>query len=152
MHPSTFCTVRSPHLEVQPTRDVGRRRAPQVGMSKMAAHNINGQRPFGGNFSKSTPGSRSSSPASSSRRVQKLNSYLSKMANRSTDNIRMTDDIQRATTSVDSPLEPIRTTNIRRWDGSRRTTTNWDSIRRVRRSSETIFHWLDLNTLCSQLI
>ncbi|KAL8653771.1 MAG: hypothetical protein Q9210_001907 [Variospora velana] len=52
------------------------------------------------------------------------------MANRLTDNLRMTDDIQRATTAVDNPLEPIRTTSIRRWDGSRRTTTNWDSIRR----------------------
>ncbi|KAL8730788.1 MAG: hypothetical protein Q9166_003858 [cf. Caloplaca sp. 2 TL-2023] len=29
-----------------------------------------------------------------------------------------------------APVEPIRTTSIKRWDGARRTTTNWDSIRR----------------------
>ncbi|KAL8761603.1 MAG: hypothetical protein Q9184_002278 [Pyrenodesmia sp. 2 TL-2023] len=70
------------------------------------------------------PGSRSNSPGAPSRRVQKLNSYLSKMASRSTDNL------QRVAPTPDNPLEPIRMTNIRRWDGTRRTTTNWDSIRK----------------------
>ncbi|KAI4121781.1 MAG: hypothetical protein LQ338_006179 [Usnochroma carphineum] len=31
---------------------------------------------------------------------------------------------------MDKPVEPIQTTNVKRWDGIRRMTTNWDSIRR----------------------
>lgn len=85
-------------------------------------------RPIRPQISKSTPGSRSNSPGAPSRRIQKLNSYLSKMASNSTDNLsRLTEAMSKPA----APVEPIRTTSIRRWDGSRRTTTNWDSIRRV---------------------
>lgn len=97
----------------------------------MTAHHVNDQRSRG-SLSKSMPGSRSNSPGAPSRRVQKLNSYLSKMASRSTDNL------QKAAPTLDNPLEPIRTTNIRRWDGTRRTTTNWDSIRRVSHSADAV--------------
>ena len=77
------------------------------------------------NASKSTPGSRSSSPTAPSRRIQKLNSYLSKMASKSTDNLKGSSN------SVPRDTESSRTTSVKRWDGIRRTTTNWDSIRRV---------------------
>ncbi|KAI4257298.1 MAG: hypothetical protein LQ352_001710 [Teloschistes flavicans] len=81
-------------------------------------------RPFKGIRSKSTPGSRSNSPGAPSRRIQKLNSYLSKMANHSTDNLsRMSEPMSKSS-------EPVRTAVTRRWDGARRTTTNWDAIRR----------------------
>ncbi|KAL8949209.1 MAG: hypothetical protein Q9222_004659 [Ikaeria aurantiellina] len=79
---------------------------------------------FRGNISKSMPGSRSNSPGAPSRRIQKLNSYLSKMASHSSDNLHT------ASVTFTKPIEPMRNTSIRRWDGTRRTTTNWDSIRR----------------------
>lgn len=110
----------------------------------MTAYHTNDQRSRG-NFSKSMPGSRSNSPGAPSRRVQKLNSYLSKMASRSTDNL------QKGATTSDTPLEPIRTTNIRRWDGTRRTTTNWDSVRRVSRSSDALVTAGIRNVPCSHL-
>ncbi|KAI4098943.1 MAG: hypothetical protein L6R37_006217 [Teloschistes peruensis] len=53
----------------------------------MVTPNMQGQRLVKGVRSKSTPGSRSNSPAAPSRRIQKLNSYLSKMASQSTDNL-----------------------------------------------------------------
>ncbi|KAL8693823.1 MAG: hypothetical protein Q9218_001423 [Villophora microphyllina] len=90
----------------------------------MASRNVQGQRPFRGGLSKSTPGSRSNSPGAPSRRIQKLNSYLSKIASNSTDNL------SRMTEPVSQPVEPVRASVTRRWDGARRTTTNWDSIRR----------------------
>ncbi|KAL8696322.1 MAG: hypothetical protein Q9224_002855 [Gallowayella concinna] len=49
------------------------------------------------------------------------------MANNSTDNL--TGPSEPMTKSA-LPIDPIRSTTIRRWDGSKRTTTNWDSIRR----------------------
>ncbi|KAL9031385.1 MAG: hypothetical protein Q9196_000569 [Gyalolechia fulgens] len=70
------------------------------------------------------PGSRGSSPGAPSRRVKKLNAYLSKIASQSTDNLpRMTEPWKK-------PMDPVQTTTIRRWDGTTRTSTNWDSIRR----------------------
>lgn len=101
----------------------------------MDSRNVSNQRPFRGQISKSTPGSRSNSPGTPSRRIQKLNSYLSKMANNSTENL------NRASEPMTGPppvYEPTRTTSIRRWDGARRTTTNWDSIRRVSRHLRAI--------------
>ena len=84
---------------------------------------------FRGNVSRSMPGSRSNSPGAPSRRIQKLNSYLSKMGSTSTENL------SRPSEPVKAPMkpmiEPVRATMTRRWDGARRTTTNWDSIRRV---------------------
>ncbi|KAL8842536.1 MAG: hypothetical protein Q9170_000490 [Blastenia crenularia] len=87
----------------------------------MTSPTVAGQRPA---LSKSMPGSRSNSPGAPSRRIQKLNSYLSKLASKSSENL------LRTTAPLDNTMEPIHTTNIRRWDGARRTTTNWDSIRR----------------------
>ncbi|KAL8870948.1 MAG: hypothetical protein Q9174_003123, partial [Haloplaca sp. 1 TL-2023] len=69
---------------------------------------------------------KSNSPGAPSRRIQKLNSYLSKMGSTSTENL------SRPSEPVKAPIiEPVRATMTRRWDGARRTTTNWDSIRRV---------------------
>ncbi|KAL8862748.1 MAG: hypothetical protein Q9178_000690, partial [Gyalolechia marmorata] len=49
------------------------------------------------------------------------------MAMNSTENLNRTAE----PISMPAPLfEPTRATSIRRWDGARRTTTNWDSIRR----------------------
>ncbi|KAL8753840.1 MAG: hypothetical protein Q9199_004749 [Rusavskia elegans] len=93
----------------------------------MNSRNVSNQRPFRGQISKSTPGSRSNSPGTPSRRIQKLNSYLSKMANNSTENLNRASEPMTAPPPV---YQPTRTTSIRRWDGARRTTTNWDSIRR----------------------
>ncbi|KAL8783367.1 MAG: hypothetical protein Q9213_004686 [Squamulea squamosa] len=49
------------------------------------------------------------------------------MANNPTDNVSRSSD---PTSKAAPPLEPIRSTSIRRWDGARRTTINWDSIKR----------------------
>lgn len=94
----------------------------------MNSHNVSNPHPCRPRISKSTPGSRSNSPGAPSRRIQKLNSYLSKMANNSAENL------NRASEPMTKPppvYEPTRTASIRRWDGTRRTTTKWDSIRRV---------------------
>ncbi|KAL8911271.1 MAG: hypothetical protein Q9172_007697, partial [Xanthocarpia lactea] len=93
----------------------------------MDSSSISNQRSLKGHISRSMPGSRSNSPGAPSRRIQKLNSYLSKMAMNSTENLNRTSE----PLSMPAPLfEPTRATSIRRWDGARRTTTNWDSIRR----------------------
>ena len=110
----------------------------------MAPSTADGQQPRKGNLSKSTPGSRSSSPSASSRRVQKLNSYLSKIASKSAENL------SRAAESSDESMELLRKTNIRRWDGTRRTTTNWDSIRRVS-SSNHVFMLSEVETSANML-
>lgn len=73
-------------------------------------------------LTKSSPASRSSSPSHANRRVAKLNMYLSKSAKNSTDQLQRTASV--------APEFP-RSTNIRRWDGNRRMTIKWDSIRRV---------------------
>ncbi|KAL8995503.1 MAG: hypothetical protein Q9169_004763 [Polycauliona sp. 2 TL-2023] len=49
------------------------------------------------------------------------------MANNSTENLNRASE---PLSKLPPSYEPARTTNIRRWDGARRTTTNWDSIRR----------------------
>ncbi|KAL9590475.1 MAG: hypothetical protein Q9203_000703 [Teloschistes exilis] len=97
---------------------------PQLEVSNMVIPNMQGQHLVKGVRSKSTPGSRSNSPGAPSRRIQKLNSYLSKMASQSTDNL------TRLSEPMSNSSEPVQTSITRRWDGARRTTTNWDSIRR----------------------
>ncbi|CAL8575188.1 hypothetical protein XPA_001128 [Xanthoria parietina] len=93
----------------------------------MNSRNVSNPYPFRARISKSTPGSRSNSPGAPSRRIQKLNSYLSKMANNSAENLNRPSEPM---TQPPPVYEPTRTASIRRWDGARRTTTKWDSIRR----------------------
>lgn len=75
-----------------------------------------------GKFTKSSSASRNASPSTPSRRIAKLNLYLSKAASKSSDQLK--------TASEPLPDSP-RVSSIRRWDGNQRTTVQWDSVRRV---------------------
>lgn len=76
----------------------------------------------GNKLTKPSPSSRGVSPAGTNRRVAKLNLYLQRSAKISVEQLQRTADPVRATS---------RNTDIRRWDGNRRTTIKWDSVRRV---------------------
>ena len=74
-------------------------------------------------LSKSNPASRSSSPAPGNRRIAKLNMYLSKSQRGSATNL----------SGFMEPLAaPSQIREIKRWDGNRRLSAKWDSVRRVR--------------------
>ena len=76
--------------------------------------------------SRNTSPSPSPSPITANRRVAKLNLYLQRSAKASTEQLYRGADA----TSV-SP----KSTLIKRWDGNRRTTVKWDSLRRVGRDA-----------------
>ena len=76
----------------------------------------------GNKLTKPSPSSRGVSPAGTNRRVAKLNLYLQRSAKISVEQLQRTADPVQATP---------RNTDIRRWDGNRRTTIKWDSVRRV---------------------
>ena len=75
-----------------------------------------------GKLNKSNTASRNASPGYPNRRIAKLNMYLSKSAKNSSDQLHCP--------STTIPIPP-RVTCVRRWDGNRRTTIKWDSVRRV---------------------
>ena len=81
--------------------------------------------------------SRSSSPANPGRRITKLNLYLQRLAANSAEQLE-----RGSILGVNT-----RVTNIKRWDGNQRTTTNWDGLRRVcsdRTSHQSLYEYTQL--------
>ena len=72
---------------------------------------------------------RTGSPSNPNRRVAKLNLYLQRARQSSSDHL----------PTINSGIKPNspRNTDIKRWDGNRRVTIKWDSMRRVSSSCNT---------------
>ncbi|KAK4692740.1 hypothetical protein P7C71_g4522, partial [Lecanoromycetidae sp. Uapishka_2] len=77
----------------------------------------------GNKLTKANPTSRGVSPAGTNRRVAKLNLYLQRSAKNSVEQLPIQQNAETAPTAS-------RNSDIKRWDGNRRMTIKWDSVRR----------------------